>query len=897
MIEGEAGIGKTTLWLEGVRIAEQREFRVLQAQPAESEALLSYAALTDLVGDAFGKTRGLLPPPQETALAAAVLQADADDTIDARTTATAVLGVLTALVAQERVLVAIDDVQWLDPASERALTFALRRAPAGIGILLARRSGSDEALVKELEHGFRQGRLEQVDVGPLSLAGLHHLLALHLGHAPARPTLSMIAAASGGNPFFALELARALAAEGDDRALADPMPLPRSLQALVASRLDRLSPTARHVLAAAAAASRPTAATLVDALEPEVDAHAGLAEAEEANVIASARGRIRFSHPLVASAVYASLTASRRRTLHRRLADVVDDREERARHLARSATDADDVIAGELEEVGVEAAARGAQDAAAELLEHARRLTPEGRPVQLGRRTLAQATALVAVGDHGGARVLAEQAIALADDAPSRAAALSLAALLDQLDGDAIGALERLEEALAAPQLEPELRGRLTAMLARFGVLEDPRRAEADAAAAAGLLSEEAAPGLVAGALIDRFFAAAMLGRGADAALLRRALELERRGQPAEQHPIPLVWFHFTDAFEDARARYAEDDAVARERGWESTRLDRLAHLAMVELYAGRWDLAERDAEESCEMATLADARGATAMRFAFRSLVDAHRGRTDRARPTVLALIEKFEREGQTWWQAMSLSALAFVEFADERHEAADEAVTRMWEIVETRGIVEAPLDRSERFHVEALCALGQIDRAHDVLARLEWRHRTLPRPWTAVALPRARADVLAADGDLAAALAALDELELDVAHRLPFELAWSQLVRGRLLRRTRQKRAAAETLREALEVFERLGAPAWAARARQELARVGLRHRSPHELTESERRVGELAANGLTNREIAAAAFLSPKTVEANLGRVYRKLGIRSRAELGARMTRAGEGAPPEK
>jgi DNA-binding CsgD family transcriptional regulator len=410
------------------------------------------------------------------------------------------------------------------------------------------------------------------------------------------------------------------------------------------------------------------------------------------------------------------------------------------------------------------------------------------------------------------------------------------------------------------------------------------------------LLSEETAPQLVAGALIDRFFAATMLGRAADDALLHRALELERRGKPAKRHPVPLVWFHFTDSFEAARARYAEDDAVASERGWESMRLDRLAHLAMVELYAGRWELAERYAEESCALATLADARGPTAMRFAFRSLVDAHRGRTDRARPTVLTLIENFERAGQTYWQAMSLSALGLVEFADERHEAADEAVTRMRQLVETRGIVEVPLDRSERFHVEALCALGRIDQACEVLARLERRHRTLPRPWTAIALPRARADVLAADGDVAAALAALDELELDVAHRLPFELAWNQLAKGRLLRRTRQKRAAAETLREALAVFERLGAPAWAARARDELARVGLRHRSPHELTTSESRVAELAASGLTNREIAAAAFMSPKTVEANLGRVYRKLGIRSRAELGARMAGAGEGTAPE-
>jgi DNA-binding CsgD family transcriptional regulator len=387
-----------------------------------------------------------------------------------------------------------------------------------------------------------------------------------------------------------------------------------------------------------------------------------------------------------------------------------------------------------------------------------------------------------------------------------------------------------------------------------------------------------------------------LLGQGADDELLRRALELEVRRARAERHPIPMVWFHFTDAFEDARARYALEAAEAREQGWEDERLDRLAHLGMAELYAGRWDLAEAYADESCTMTTLAEARGPTAMRFAFRSLVDAHRGRTERARSTVLALVEKFEREDQTWWQAMSLSALAFVEFADGHYERADDAVTRMRTIVEARGVSEAPLDRSERFHVAALCTLGRLDRAREVLARLEWRHRTLPRPWTAAALPRARAHLLAADGDVAGALGALDAVDPDSLRRLPFELAWTQLEKGRLLRRTKQKRAAAATLREALEAFDRLGAPAWAAQARDELARVGLRHRSPHELTMSERRVAELAASGLTNREIAASAFMSPKTVEAHLGRVYRKLGIRSRAELGARMAAAREGAAAE-
>ena len=158
-------------------------------------------------------------------------------------------------------------------------------------------------------------------------------------------------------------------------------------------------------------------------------------------------------------------------------------------------------------------------------------------------------------------------------------------------------------------------------------------------------------------------------------------------------------------------------------------------------------------------------------------------------------------------------------------------------------------------------------------------------PRLWITVALPRARALVLAAEGDVSGALATLDELNVDAAAKLPFDFGRALLVRGRLLRRAKQKRAAADSLREALAIFERLGAPAWEAHTRAELDRVGLR-RSPDELTATERRVAELTATGLTNREVAQRAFMSPKTVQANLTRIYRKLGINSRAELGARM-----------
>ena len=761
-----------------------------------------------------------------------------------------------------------------------------RRLPSRLGLLLTLRAEAGGAVPFELDRALAEDRLERVAPGPLSLAALHHLLSGRLGMSLARPTLARLAAASGGNPFFALEIGRALARAGDERAFDDPLPVPSALQELVASRVRALSTTAKEVVLVAAMLSRPTVATVARALVPRGTADAALAEAEAAGVLVAERGRIRFTHPLLASAIYASVSREQRRQLHHRLAEVVGDREERARHLALSTDEVDEAIAAELEQAARQASLKGAQDAAADIFEAACRLTPPDQPDGLARRLLGQAAALLAVGGRVAARPLAEQALATPAAPPLRAEALICLASIDWSEGSASDANHHLEQALKTLSDDHQLRGRIYMSLARFNVLREPKRAVEQAKAALQLLSEEREPELVASALIDRFFAETVLGRPSRRELFERGLELEARAGVADKHPIPLLWFHFTDDFDAARARFAEEDELCRERGWESLRADRLGHLALAELRAGQWELAEQYIEQGCSALVLSEVRGPVAMRFVFRSLVDAHCGRTDRARATLLPLIAQFEAAEQAWWTAMSLSTLGFVEFADGHDEAADQALTRMRELIESIGVREAPLDRSEPFHIESLLALGELERARAVLERLEDRGRAFPRLWISTTLPRARALLLAAEGDMAGALAEIETLDLEAAARIPFELGATLLVTGRLHRRVNHKRAAAESLQQALELFERLGAPVWAERARAELGRVGLRHRPPNELTATELRVAELAATGLTNREVATAAFMSPKTVEANLSRVYRKLGINSRAELGATM-----------
>ena len=894
VIEGEAGMGKTAVWLRAVAAAEERGHRVLQARPAESEAGLAYAGITDLVGTVFDEERAALPPPQSRALGAALLRAEDDQPVELRAVATAFTTVLGQLAARTPVLVAVDDVQWLDRASERVLGFAARRLPAGVRLLLAVRSdlaGSSSHLLSTLPTDLA----ENVPLGPLSLAALHHLVHQRVGLSLTRPLLNRLAAASGGNPLFALEIGRALAAGSRDLSV-DPMPVPSTLQRMVATRVEALSGAAREMLLVSAALSRPTPAEVARVLPPAV-AEAALAEARQADVIVVTDGRIRFAHPLLASAVYGAASTDARRALHLRLAGLVEDPDERARHLAAGSLEPDGAVSGELERAGDRAAIRGAQDMAAELFAASWRLTPSEAVEDVVRRMLAQAFALNAVGDFAGSRSMAEQSLEIAPTPATRTRALSLLASIEWFNGAAGAATRLAETAVKEAGDDPALLGPLHAQLVRLNFAWNLRSALEHADLATTLLDPDQGAATLAQVMVDRLFGSALRGEPVPAGLLDRALALEAHAPvTAAPQPMPLLWFHCTDDYAAVQARFETEEPWYRERGEEVWVADRLSHLAVAELHAGRWDDAERHVEESCAAVEQLDIGGPRVMVFEKQALVDAHRGRLDRGRTTLHRLLAGFETTAQDWWAALTLSTLAFLEFAAGDLRAADEAVVRMHALADRIGAVDVLFDRSEPFHVEALIALGELTRARAALARLEARGERLPRPWIAQTLPRARALIAVEDGDLASALAQLSDLENTGAGTLPFELGWSLLVRGRIERRTRQKRASAETLAQALTIFEQLGAPGFAERTRHELARVGPRH-SPTGLTPSEARVARLAASGMSNREVAQAAFISQKTVEANLARVYRKLGIRSRAELGSRMGGAPREAPPQK
>ena len=895
LLEGEAGIGKSTVWFEAVRVAEARGYRVLRARPAESEARLSYAALADLIGPAFDDARTKLPGPQELALATTLLRVASPQAVDPRTAATAVVGVLTDVSRVSPVVVAIDDVQWVDLASQRALEFVARRLPASLGLLVTRRGDGSAAAPLDLDRALPPDSLQRVMLSSLSLASLHHILRERLGSSPTRPIIARVAEASGGNPFFAIEIARALASRSGASGERGPLPVPHSVQKLASERINALSATARDAVLVAAALSRPTMDAIAAALPSDSDATAAVLEAEDASILVSEHGRVWFTHPLLASAVYGSVSDTHRRVLHRRLAEVVTDPEERARHLSVSIAEPDESAAAEIEDAGRQAVLRGAFDAAAELFGASRELTPPDSDDALVRRTLAQASALLRTGDVADARRLAEQSKTEGVSSALEAERLQVLAEVEWDDGSIGLAVGHLEQALEVAREDPARSARISARLVLIGVPADPVRAQQRAERAVGQVDADRDPLVLSSLLIDLCLTDLMLGQTPRTDLMQRGLALELSGgAEAYPHPVPLIWFQCVDDLKGTRERHIREAEWARDHGDEAHAAERLSYLALAEFHAGHCDLAVRLIEQSCDtIEERLEVSGRFAYPFAWRSLIDAHRGRLDRARSTLRPLVAEAVSGEKSWWAAQLLGVEGAVEFVAGDLRAADRALSQMRLLLEQIGMKDGLLDRSEPFHVELLVGLGQLDRAREMLARLEAKARAFPRPWIEVGLPRARAIVTAADGDVAAAIEVLSALDLSAAPALPLEVGLNWLTKGRLLRRAKQRRAAADALREAVAIFERLGALTWVGRARDELGLVGPRRRAPDELTAAELRVAELAATGITNREISRAAFMSEKTVEAHMARIYRKLGIRSRAELGARMAGNPEAA----
>ena len=458
MLEGEAGIGKTTLWRRGVELAAAASYRMVSCSPSESETRLSFTAIGDLLEPVIAEATAALPEPQRRALGVALLLEEGDGPPpDPRAVALAFLGAIRALSSDGPLAVAIDDVQWLDEPSAFALEFMLRRLrDEPVAVLCGLRIGDTRPPIA-FDRAVPEGRLRRLLVGPLSVGAVHRLLSDRLGLTLSRPKLRRLHELSGGNPFFALELGRALQ-RGAIR-LEEGEPLPGTLASLVQDRLATLTPEARGYLLVVATLAHPTLDLVARAVGG--DPAAALASALADNVIELHRDGIRFTHPLIASAISAAADESERRALHRRLVGLVADADERAHHLAVGAEGPDADTASALEEAAGRANVRGAVTAAAELSEQARRLTPSDREEARHRRTIQAASYAFAAGESGRTRALLEDALAEAPPGPRRAEVRYWLGQRLFYEGDRRLALELYRSALAEAGNDLSLRARL----------------------------------------------------------------------------------------------------------------------------------------------------------------------------------------------------------------------------------------------------------------------------------------------------------------------------------------------------------------------------------------------------------------------------------------------------
>jgi DNA-binding CsgD family transcriptional regulator len=883
VLEGEAGVGKSTLWAAGVAEVRQRGFQVLSSRPAEVERGLPHVVLADLLEGVADEVLPTLSAPRRRALESALLMRQAEDRLDPRALGVAVRTCFQVLAEERPLVLAVDDSQWVDSSSASVLAFALRRLRAERILLLLARRLDERTGEPGIEESVDVHAFERLRVGPLSIGAMQALLQRRLGRPLARPTLLRLHEMSGGNPFYALELARGLPSPGANGDPTEPLPVPETLERLVGARLGRLDGSTREALLLTAAHGRPSAALLRaagtsrNALDPAL----------AAGVVELSEGMVRFTHPLLASVLYQGAAGEERRQVHRRLAAIVDDPVERARHLALSSDTPDEEVAAALEEVANLPRGRGTVIAVAELAEHTLRLTPSDALEDRRRRTIAAARAHLEAGDTRRARALALDLLARTK-AGARAEALVLLSDIENVVRHRKRAVELRRDALEAAAGLPALQAEIHEWLGgALWFTEGAGPADEHAVTALELAEALGDDALRAGALSMLAVGRFRTGDPDALRLVEQAQLAAATVDPRHRRRVifsvlhPLVWSYQLDR---ARTLLEGIDSEWSERD-ELTTASILYWLGLIEVRAGRFpvaaDYAERAREIWRQYANDEPEEGNGAWLVA---LIAAHRGELERAR----ALVERNLplTEGHPLLHSGDDAVLGLVE---QWSGHPSEAAARFAAADEERrcsGVNEPAKFWWRADHVEALLALGRLDDAAALVDSWEAEAARLGREAVLAQTARCRGLVAAARGDVEDALA---ELARAVAQHEAvgdlFGRARALLALGVVRRRAQQRRAAREVLAAALAIFETSGAAGWAEKAHAELARIGGRTRADG-LTPAEGRVAELVAGGRTNREVAAALFLAERTVESHLTRIYSKLGIRSRTELTRRL-----------
>ncbi len=731
----------------------------------------------------------------------------------------------------------------------------------------------------------------RVHVGPVSIGVLQRIIQSQLDQSFSRPTLVRLHKATGGNPMLCLEMARALHLRGGEPEVGEPLPVPADLRTLVTDRLKGVSEQARSVLLVAAALAYPTVHAVTKAFGDPVAATGALTEAVEAGLLDFDGDRIHFRHPLIASIPYADLAPTDRRRLHERLAAAVTDPEEHARHAALGSVQESAQVADALDIAARRARVRGSIDGAAELAELAVRRTPVDDPDALLRRTVDAAEYRFRLGDTVRARTVLSAGLDAATPGPSRVPGLLLAATIASWEfGDATVA-DLCAQAMTEAGDDVLLRARCHAALADnspSGATEDLFHAQR---AVELLETMAAAPGdLLATALTNVALHGCRLGRGLALPTLERAEALQAAGPPvpvSDRAAVVLgMYLKVVDRFDESRTWLQKVLAAADDEGDDSVAPTIIGHLATLECWAGRYELALSYATEGRRRAVTSGLR--TPMAAASHVLVLAHLGRLDEARALGEADLAADESLGFVSATALHLRGLGLTELMAGNTATAAEHLCRAVHISVTDvGVREPAILRIHADAVAALVTLGHLEEARRLTDELDASTTANHLPWSTALAGRCHALLAAATADLPAALAFVEMALVDHQRLpMPFEQAVTQLLFGNLLRRSGHRRDARRHLAAAATAFLDLGAPIQAEQARRELATLGGRTASA-DLTPTETRIAALVGEGRTNSEVASALFLSVRTVESHLSRIYRKLGVRSRTELSRHVT----------
>jgi DNA-binding CsgD family transcriptional regulator len=877
VLRGEAGVGKTALldWAAG----QAGDMQVARVAGAEAEMDMGFAGLHQLLVPFLGGLEGLAAPQRQALGSAFGLVAGPPP--DRFLVGMAALTVLTDAAAERPVLCLIDDAQWLNRVSIEVLGFVARRLYADrVGMVFATR------IRKEEERAVVLAGLSELTVGGLSEEAAHELLATSAGAQVDQQVSCRIAADTAGNPLALVELAAELTAA--ELSGAEPLDWPLRfggrLEELYRSQVRALPGSTQTLLLLAAADPTGEPALIWNAARNlGIDPEAG--EAAGVERLVSWEPRVRFRHPLIRSAAYYAALAGARRGAHQALAAVTDpqvDPDRRAWHLAEAAAGPDEQVAAELERSADRARGRGGWGSSAAFLERAAALTPDED--HRARRMLAAAENRLAAGEAPAARALLGLAAPRLADGLARARAR-------RLEGQSLYAAGQMPEATsvlldAARMLQP-----FETRLARDTLLDAFTAAQFSAQPGAGmaefLRAVRSAPkadsrATVADLLLDGFAAMGERRYEAGAALLRRAIAPLAAGQPIPDDALP----HLMAVGQAANLLYDDSARYQMEKRWVAELRDRGAIAALVPALGLQLSCQVQEGRFADAEATLAEGRAlaeATGYRaylgpFAWQELwALARRGREADARPLAARLLCEFA--GRDKYEVLRVQgALAVLELGLGNYAAALrhalEAVPRqnVLGLVPFADVVEAGTRCGERETATAALegfTSWALASGTDLALGLLARSRAL----------------LADDGHAEA------EYRLAIDHlqrcRLVPQLARAHLVYGEWLRRQRRRRDARDQLRCTFEMFDKMGMEAFAGRARAELRATGERARprslgTPEVLTAQEAQIARLAAERLSNPEIASQLFISARTVEYHLHKVFRKLGVTSRVQL---------------